>query len=318
MTSSVVVTGADGFIGRVLVGQLRQAGRHVVPVTRAVLASQVDSTSSGDFAAFSAWPALLANADAVVHLAARAHVLHDSAADPLAESRRVNVGGTERLLTAAVRQGVRRFVFVSSIGVLGNDSGAQAFTASDRARPAEPYAQSKWEAEQRVAQVAAGSMTQYVIVRPPLVYGPGAKGNFRRLLRLVYSGMPLPFAGLEARRSFIGVENLAGLLSTCLDHPAAAGRTFLAADGEDVTLPGLLDAIGRGLDRPARLFRAPWGLAEGLATLMGRGKDFARLTGSLRVDDSVTRELLGWRPSVRFEAGIRAMAESYLEEAFLA
>lgn len=289
----VAVTGAEGFIGRVLTAQLRQLGHEIVPIRRDSLALQA--------------------AEAVVHLAARAHVVHDTAADPLAEFRRANVAGTERLLEAAVGGGVRRFVFVSSIGVLGSDSGTRAFTASDPARPVEPYAQSKWEAEQRVRALATGTPTQFVIVRPPLVYGPGVTGNFLRLLKLVNSGAPLPFGRCDAQRSFIGVDNLCTLLAACIDHPAAAGQVLLAADGEDVTLPELLTAIGRGLGRPARLISVPWGLVEALAKLAGRGGDLARLAGSLRVDDGATRQLLGWRPGVRFEAGVRAMVEWYLQ-----
>ena len=300
MSGRIVVTGAGGFIGRALVAHLQQAGREVVPVTRATPEP---------------WPEVLRGADAVVHLAARAHVVHDTATDPMSEFRGANVAGTEQLLSAAIGCSVRRFVFVSSIGVLGNDSGQRAFTAADPPNPIEPYARSKWEAEQRVMALTAGTATQPVIVRPPLVYGPGVKGNFLRLLKLVDSGVPLPFAGLTAQRSFIGIDNLCGLLAVCVDHPAAAGRTLLAADGEDVTLPALLKSIGRGLGRPVRLFRAPWGLVESLARLAGRGADLARLTGSLRVDDSVTRTTLGWQPGVPFEAGIRAMAEWYREAA---
>lgn len=313
MTDRIIVTGADGFIGRALVARLRNEGRRVEPVTRAVLARRAGLPAPVEYVDFAHWPALLDGAAAVVHLAARAHVVRDAASDPLAEFRRANVAGTERLLEAAVRCGVPRFVFVSSIGVLGSDSGSRAFTAADPPHPEEPYAVSKWEAEQRVAACTSGTGTQPVIVRPPLVYGPGVKGNFLRLLRLVHSGLPLPFAGLDSARSFVGVENLCGLLVTCIGHPAAAGRTLLAADGEDVTLPELLTAIGRGLDRPARLFRAPWGLIEALAKLAGRGGDLARLSGSLRVDDGATRRLLGWQPGVPFEAGIRAMAEWYLQ-----
>jgi nucleoside-diphosphate-sugar epimerase len=300
MSERVVVTGASGFIGRVLVARLQQAGREVIPVTRATT---------------SAWSEVLPGADAVVHLAARAHVVRDTATDPMSEFRRANVEGTEELLSAAIAASVPRFVFVSSIGVLGNDSGRRAFTPSDAPNPIEPYARSKWEGEQRVLALTAGTATQPVIVRPPLVYGPGVKGNFLRLLRLVHSGVPLPFAGLTARRSFVGVDNLCGLLDTCIDHPAAARQTLLVTDGEDVTLPELLAAIGRGLGRPARLLRAPWGLLESLARLTGHGADLARLAGSLRVDDTVTRQLLGWQPGVRFEEGIRGMAEWYREAA---
>lgn len=293
MMSRIVVTGASGFIGSALTTRLHASGHAVVPLARDHLA--------------------LDGADAVVHLAARAHVLRDSSGDPLAEFRRANVSGTERLLEAAVASGVRRFVFVSSIGVHGNDSGPRAFTALDHAHPVEPYAQSKWEAEQRVRALTTGTATQFVIVRPPLVYGPGVKGNFLRLLKLVHSGVPLPFARFDARRSFIGVANLCALLAACVEHPAAAGQVLLAADGEDVTLPELLAAIGRGLGRPARVFGAPWGLVDALARLAGRGGELARLSGSLRVDDRATRQLLGWQPGVPFEAGIRAMAEWYLE-----
>jgi len=293
MRSRILVTGAAGFIGQALVEQLRRGGRDVLPVTRGMVARMED-------------------VDSVVHLAARAHVVEDKAADPLVEFRRVNVMLTEQLADAAVRCGVRRFVFVSSIGVLGNDSGGRAFTAADPPQPREPYAVSKWEAEQRLLELVAGTATEAVIVRPPLVYGPGVKGNFLRLLKLVDSGLPLPFAGLEARRSFVGVQNLCGLLEACIDHPAAAGRVLLAADGEDVTLPELLDTIARGLGRSARLFRVPWLLVESLASMAGRREDLARLVGSLRVDASETRQALGWQPHVRFEAGIRAMAEWYL------
>jgi len=293
MRSRILVTGAAGFIGQSLVAHLRRGGRDVLPVTRDMVARMTD-------------------VDAVVHLAARAHVVADKAADPLEEFRRVNVMETERLADAAVRGGVRRFVLVSSIGVLGNDSGGRAFTAGDPPHPSEPYAVSKWEAEQRLLERVAGTAIEAVIVRPPLVYGPGVKGNFLRLLRLVNSGLPLPFAGLEARRSFVGLQNLCGLLEACIDHPAAAGRVLLAADGEDVTLPELLDAIARGLGRPARLFKVPWLLVESFASMAGRREDLARLVGSLRVDASETRQVLGWQPHVRFDAGIREMAEWYL------
>jgi len=293
MRSRILVTGAAGFIGQSLVAHLRRGGRDVLPVTRDMVARMPD-------------------VDAVVHLAARAHVVADKAADPLEEFRRVNVMETERLADAAVRGGVRRFVLVSSIGVLGNDSGGRAFTAADPPHPSEPYAVSKWEAEQRLLERVAGTAIEAVIVRPPLVYGPGVKGNFLRLLRLVNSGLPLPFAGLEARRSFVGLQNLCGLLEACIDHPAAAGRVLLAADGEDVTLPELLDAIARGLGRPARLFKVPWLLVESFASMAGRREDLARLVGSLRVDASETRQVLGWQPHVRFDAGIREMAEWYL------
>lgn len=313
MSSRVVVTGAGGFIGRVLVALLHQKGRNVLPVTRASLARHSGSSESVDYADFARWRELLDGADAVLHLAARAHVLREASSDPLAEFRRANVTGTEQLLRAAIECGVRRFVFVSSIGVLGSDSGLVAFRASDTPRPVEPYALSKWEAEQRVAACVAGTGTEAVIVRPPLVYGPGVKGNFLRLLRLVHSGVPLPFAGFEARRSFVGVENLCELLVTCAEDPRAADQTLLVADGEDVTLPGLISVIGTGLGRPARLFRAPWGLIKPLAKLSGRGGDLARIGGSLRVDDSATRQLLGWRPHVRFADGISAMAQWYLE-----
>ena len=293
MRSRILVTGAAGFIGQSLVAHLRRGGRDVLPVTRDMVARMTD-------------------VDAVVHLAARAHVVADKAADPLEEFRRVNVMETERLADAAVRGGVRRFVLVSSIGVLGNDSDGRAFTAADPPHPSEPYAVSKWEAEQRLLERVAGTAIEAVIVRPPLVYGPGVKGNFLRLLRLVNSGLPLPFAGLEARRSFVGLQNLCGLLEACIDHPAAAGRVLLAADGEDVTLPELLESIARGLGRSARLFKVPWLLVESFASMAGRREDLARLVGSLRVDASETRQVLGWQPHVRFDAGIREMAEWYL------
>jgi len=315
MDGRVLVTGASGFVGRELVRRLAASGRDVLGITREELIARGQNGDAAVVAA-SDWSRLMAeeHVDAVVHLAARAHVLEEGASDPSREFRRINVTLTERLVVGAIEAGVRRFVFLSSIGVLGNDSGARSFDPTDPPHPLEPYAQSKWEAEQRLAQLAYEARTETVVIRPPLVYGPAVKGNFLRLLQLVDSGVPLPFGGLRSRRSFLGLDNLCDLIVTTIDHPAAAGGTFLAADDERVTLPELLRAIAEGLGQRVRLFRLPPGLMRAFAKLAHRERELERLAGSLTIDDGRTRTRLAWRPSVSFTTGILRMTDWYLRE----
>jgi nucleoside-diphosphate-sugar epimerase len=312
----ILVTGASGFVGRELVQRLNASGHDVFGLTRKDL---IERGESGDAAQLESarWSRLMAEEriDAVVHLAARAHVVTDPDSDARSQFRRVNVTLTERLVAGAIGAGVRRLVHLSSIGVLGNDSGARAFDSLDAAHPVGPYAQSKWEAEQRLAQLVQGARLETVVIRPPLVYGPGVKGNFLRLLRLVDSGLPLPFAGMPARRSFLGLENLCHLISITLEHPAAAGQTLLAADSESVTLPELLREMGEGLGRHVRLFHLPRKLIRGLAKLARRERALERFLGSLTIDDARMRAQLNWAPPASFTTGIRRMTEWYLQEA---
>jgi nucleoside-diphosphate-sugar epimerase len=207
---------------------------------------------------------------------------------------------------------VARFVFVSSIGVLGNASGSRIFTDSDAPAPAEPYAVSKWEAEQGLRVLAQSSALQIVVVRPPLTYGPHVKGNFLRLLRLVRSGVPLPFGGVRNSRSYIGVHNLCEFLILCAFHPAANGLTFNVSDGEDLSTPELLQLMAAAMGKKARLFQCPAPLLRAAAMVLRKRTELDRLTANLRVDSSLARKALDWRPAVDLRTGIAEMVRSFV------
>lgn len=303
--SKVVVTGSDGFVGKSLTEMLEFAGHQVLPLARAQLAL-------GERQIFNPpVESAMRDAQAVVHLAARAHVTRETYDDPLGEFRRVNLNGTLAIAEMAARTGVARLVFVSSIGVLGNASGSRTFNEGDVPSPQEPYAVSKWEAEQALHALAANCALQIVVVRPPLVYGPHVKGNFLRLLRLVGSGMPLPFGAIENSRSYIGVRNLCEFLISCAFHPSANDRTFHVSDGEDVSTPELLQLIATAMGKRARLFRCPASLLRAAAIALRKGSELDRLTANLRVDSTLARNTLGWRPAVDLRAGIVEMVRSF-------
>jgi nucleoside-diphosphate-sugar epimerase len=304
----VLVTGADGFVGRALVCRLRDAGHSVLEVTRA--RSGQDVVAIGDIGAFDDWTRLTSGVSGIVHVAARAHVLKESAADPLAEFRRVNVAPTIRLARAAAVCGVRRFVFLSSIGVNGTSS-TRPFTIDDVPNPSEPYALSKLEAEQGLLEVAAGTSLEVVRVRPPLIIGAGAKGNLLRLMRLVDSGLPLPLGGVRNHRSFIELNDLCDLLLLCLFEPRAAGELLLAADGESISTSELLRRIAAALGRRARILSVPPWLLSLAASSVGVRGTLERMTSSLLVDSGHARACLGWQPRRGLDAGIRDMARAY-------
>jgi nucleoside-diphosphate-sugar epimerase len=257
------------------------------------------------------WQRTLAGGRAVLHLGARVHVIHDAAVDTLGAFHRVNVEATRRLALEACKAGIRRFVFVSSIGVNGNQTRGRAFTESDRPEPHGPYAQSKLEAEMALSEVARTSQLELVTLRPPLVYGPGVKANFLRLLRWVDRGVPLPFASVRNRRSLVYVGNLCSAIVSCLDHADAAGRTFLVADGVPVSTPELVRAIGNALARPTRLVACPPGALRLGAALLGRRDDADRLLGDLVVDASAITRRLGWTPPYSLDEGLAATAAWY-------
>lgn len=300
---TVAVTGSSGFIGSVLCRLLRSDGHDVIPIGRQLLdaSHRLGSEDPLELA--------MAGATVVIHLAARAHVATEEHADPLAEYRRVNLAGTIRVAKAASRVGGRRFVFVSSIGVLGNNSGDRIFKDTDDPAPTEYYAISKWEAERELQAFGQGSPLEIVIVRPPLVYGPRVKGNFLRLLRLLRAGVPLPLGSIRNQRSYVGVENLCDVLSLCAFHQAAAGRMFLVADGEDVSTPDLLTILARGMQQPARVFRCPMTMLRVAAAISGKQPELQRLSANLRVDSGAVRSALGWQPRVKLQAGLVEMAQ---------
>tara|TARA_Y100000758_G_scaffold276990_1_gene222126 strand:- start:2396 stop:3109 length:714 start_codon:yes stop_codon:yes gene_type:complete len=234
--------------------------------------------------------------------------MKDEMADPLAEYRRVNVDGTLNLARQAAAAGVKRFVFISSIGVNGNVN-THPFTADDLPNPAEHYALSKWEAEQGLWQMQQETGMEVVIIRPPLVYGPGAPGNFGSLVRWVERGVPLPLGAVHNSRALVGIDNLVDLIVRCIDHPSAANQVFLAGDGEDLSTTGLLRGVAKAMGKRGILLPVPAGLLLFGATLLGRKAMAQRLLGSLQVDISKTCELLDWQPPYTVEEGLRRCFE---------
>jgi len=306
----ILVTGANGFIGKMVCAELLARGFEVTAAVRKVPADgNVNSAGLrfvgvGNVDADTCWDTALAGCSGVIHLAARAHILNDEVADPLAAFRATNVAGTLQLARCAARAGVARFVFVSSVGVNGNQN-ERPFTESDTPLPAEPYAVSKLEAELALQTDALGGAMKLVIVRPPLVYGPGCPGNFLRLLKLLSTRIPLPFGAMRNKRSFIGIWNLADFLATCLVHDKAGGHVFLISDLEDVTLPDLLRGLALGMGRTVPLFSVPPGWLATLAGMAGKGAMFDKLGGSLTVDASRAHTVLGWTPPVSLAEGLQ-------------
>jgi nucleoside-diphosphate-sugar epimerase len=261
------------------------------------------------------WQGGLQGCEAVVHLAARVHEMVDNATDPLTEFRRVNVEGTLNLARQAIAAGLRRFVFISSIKVNGESTPlGQAFVADDVAAPQDPYSISKYEAELGLRRLAAESAMEVVIIRPPLVYGPGVKANFQNMICWLKRGVPLPLGTIHNKRSLVALDNLVDLIITCLDHPTAANQTFLVSDGEDLSTTELLRRMGLALGRPARLLPVPVSLLKVGAAVLGRRDMAQRLCGSLQVDITKTRTLLGWNPPISVDEGLRRSAQRDLHE----
>lgn len=312
MQGPVLVTGASGFIGGALVDRLLAEGVPTVATVRRPLTGG-RTIAVGDIGPDTDWRDPLAGVDCVVHLAARVHVMHDRAADPLAEFRKVNVDGTLALARQAVAAGVRRFIFVSSIKVNGEGTApGRPFAADDAPAPADAYGISKLEAERSLLALAAETGMQMVIIRPALVYGPGVKANFRSMMSWLSKGVPLPLGAIENRRSLVALDNLVDLIVTCLNHPAAAGQVFLVSDGEDLSTTELLRRMGAALGRPARLLPVPAAWLDGAARLLGRGAVAQRLCGSLQVDIEKTRRLLDWTPPVTVDEALRETARHFL------
>jgi len=248
----------------------------------------------------------------VIHAAARVHVLQDGSENPLAEFRKVNVLGTLQLAKQAAAAGVRRFLFISSIGVNGNETCARPFSVMDEPKPQSDYALSKYEAEEGLRALATQTGMEVVIIRPPLVYGPGAPGNFGSLLRWLNRRVPLPLGAATAnRRSFVALDNLVDLILTCMDHPAAANQTFLISDGEDLSTADLLRRLGQAIGRPALLFSLPTALLWAGARLLGKTEMAHQLLGSLQVNIDHTRRTLGWTPPVAVDEGLRRVAMGF-------
>lgn len=310
--TKIILTGANGFVGSCLFSQLEQLSVFQViglcrRLPQGVINSGLHAVGNLQQADLTA---LLVGVDVLIHVAARAHIMRDEVGDPLAEYRRVNVDGTLNLARQASAAGVKRFIFISSIKVNGEATvEGMPFTAGNEASPEDPYGLSKLEAEQGLMQLAPETGMEVVIIRPPLVYGPGVKGNFASMIKLVEKGLPLPLGCIHNQRSLVGIDNLVDLIIRCIDHPAAANQVFLAGDGEDLSTTELLRGVARAMGKPARLIPVPAGMLRLGATMLGKKSMAQRLLGSLQVDISKTRELLDWKPPYTVEEGLRRCFE---------
>jgi len=316
----VILTGATGFIGGAFLGAAQQRSMKIRSVVRSneqakrltdaknsvVIVSSIDADTD--------WSEALVDVDVVVHCAARVQLMYNSTSDPLAEFRKVNVLGTLNLARQAALAGAKRFVFLSSIKVNGEETQlGDPYSAHDVPAPGDAYGASKSEAEASLRLLSLETGMEVVIIRPPLVYGPGVKGNFSNLLRWVDRGLPLPLGAVTTnRRSCVGLDNLVDLILTCIDHPNAANQTFLVSDGEDLSTTDLLRRIGRALNRPARLIPIPVSILNFALSLLGKRAIAQRLLGSLQVDISKTCALLNWMPPVSVDEGLRRAAQQRL------
>lgn len=307
----VLVTGSTGFVGTALTAYLDADGRFAVRCANRRESGGAPPGAErilvGETPAAEDWRRAVAGVDAVVHLAARVHVMRDDAADPLAEFRRVNVAATMDLAREAAAAGVKRLVFLSSVKVNG-DCGL--YTENSVPAPEGAYGISKHEAEVSLRSWASYSGMEVVIIRPPLVYGPGVKANFRSLMRAVARGIPLPFGAIHNQRSLIAVQNLVDIIVTSIEHPGAANETFLVSDGEDLSTTELIRRLGTAMGRPARLVPVPAFILMASGALLGRANVARRLLGSLTVEISKARRMMGWTPPVSVDEGLRRAVAS--------
>jgi len=312
----VFVTGANGFVGRALVASLMQHDADVVASVRhndmhlyngiKQVIHTVDSRT--------AWKADLANIDVVIHLAARVHVMDDSELNPLACFREINTSGTLNLAGQASDAGVKRFIFISSIKVNGEiTSLGNSFSPDDNFIPTDPYGLSKYEAEQQLLKLAKETGMEIVIIRPPLVYGFGVKGNFASLLKWMQRDVPLPFGAIHNQRSLVALENLVSFIICCIDNPKAANEIFLISDCEDVSTTVLLQKVATAFGKKALLLPVPVSLMTLAAKLLGKGDVATRLFSSLQVDSSRARDLLGWKPVITMDEQLKKIADAYLK-----
>lgn len=305
---NILLTGSTGFLGnRLAVCLDHHCGFELTCAVRRTCSACCSKTVvTNGLGSTTDWSAALVNQQVVIHVAARAHIMKDEVPDPLAEYRKVNVEGSLNLAQQAVEAGVKRFIYISSIKVNGEQtSEGSSFKADDVPAPEDAYGISKMEAEQGLQRLSAETGLEVVIIRPPLVYGPGVKGNFASMIKVVDKGMPLPLGSVHNKRSLVALDNLVDLIITCVDHPAAFNQVFLVADGEDLSTSDLLRRISAALGKPSRLMPVPVALLQFAATLLGRKAMAQRLLGSLQVDISKTRDVLGWKPPVSVDEGLR-------------
>lgn len=318
-SESLLVSGANGFIGKQLCAELSRQGQSVRAAVRLArpgnLLENVATVSIGEINGETDWTDALHGVKVVIHLAARVHVMKTNASSRLDELHKVNIDGAWNLARQAHDAGVQRFIFISSIKVNGESTPfGQPYTTEHQPAPIDPYGISKCEAEDALRQLADETGMELVIIRPPLVYGPGVKANFHSMMYWLNKGIPLPLGSIQNKRSFVALDNLIDLIITCIDHPAAANQTFLAGDGEDLSTTELLQRLGKALGKPARLFSMPiWALTVG-ATVLGRRDMAQRLCNSLQVDISKACDLLGWQPPVSVDDALKKTAAAFLQK----
>lgn len=309
-----LITGANGFIGKSLCTELARQGHSVRAAGRTAnsLIEGVEVVALGSIDGETDWTRALRDVEVVIHLAARAHVLRENAEHPLQEFRTVNVAGTEHLARCAATSGVRRLVYISSIGVHGlHTEPGTVFSETSGINPHNAYTLSKWEAEQSLSRLSAETGLGVVVVRPPLVYGAGVPGNFALMLDALAKRMPLPFASIHNQRSLIYVGNLIDALIACAIHPYAVGQTYLVSDGEDISTPDLLRRLGTAMGIPARLLPCPAALLKFAGRMTGKTEQIERLLSSLQVDSDKMRRDLNWRPPYSLQQGLQDTADWY-------
>ncbi|TAN45275.1 MAG: SDR family oxidoreductase [Nitrospirae bacterium] len=319
----VLVTGANGFVGRALCGRLLKSGYSVTGAFRSEESAALSAGFHdhplfkaevvGDMSSSTDWSKALSGVDAVVHLAARVHVMKDSISDPLSEYRKVNVEATTCLASEAAGAGIRRFVFLSTIKVNGEYTTTGPFSEKDRPSPEDPYAVSKLEAENELARISKETGMEFVIIRPPLVYGPGVKGNLLRLMKHVHRGLPLPFGGIRNARSLINLGNLVEAIILSVEKDKAANQLFLISDGEDVSTPDIIRLIAHAMSKNPKLVNIPEACFKFTAKVFPfAAPALERLTGSLKIDSKKIRNMLEWRPQKSVAEGIESMVDDYL------
>lgn len=316
--SIVIITGANGFVGRALCTRMLTEGWKIrgtvrSSVTAASLPRGTETIQIESIGSDTDWTDVLTGAETVIHLAARVHMMNDTVTDPLTAFRQVNVAGTEQLARMAVTAGIRRFIYISSIKVNGEGSDAP-YVEHDTPTPRDPYGISKWEAEQVLHRIADKTGLEVVILRLPLVYGPGVKANFLYMFQAVERGIPLPFLSVHNRRSFIYLGNLVDAIVTSVTHPEAAGQTYLVNDGEDVSTPELIRRVAVALGRSARLFSFPPAVMRLLGKFFGKSAAVDRLLGSLIIDSTKIRRELNWKTPYTMNEGLKETAKWYLHK----
>jgi nucleoside-diphosphate-sugar epimerase len=311
----ILVTGASGFVGEAVVFRLL-LDKKFIPIAAARGATRLNGLCAVVPFELTDSKALpnLNDVQVVIHAAARVHVMNETAVDALTEFRKVNVEGTLRLARRAAESGVKRFIFISSIKVNGESTVlGKPFKANVFPAPADPYGVSKHEAEEALKQLSLDTGMEVVIIRPPLVYGPGVRANFLSMLSWLNKGVPLPLGAIRNRRSLVAIGNLVDLIVTCIEHPAAANQVFLVSDGEDLSTSQLLNLLSRAFGRRARLLPVPEWLLKLVASMFGMQAVAQRLCGSLQVDIDKNRELLGWLPPVSVDRAMRQTVNHYLD-----